>query len=201
MVVTKELLMNRIQYYQDKINDLEKQIALEKEKIETAKKDLTKLAEFENSPIEERTLRKKLYPDTTTVDIFDDFEELTSEGFQKYKRLIFDKGFYFSGKSWRFIVERLHTDDYVGDTTMTKFKTGNAGRLYQYAREELMKNADGLKDVKEIVFSKPYHLRAQNSSNRTGYGSIYEGDYLVHEGTEYGETTDYAFVGLEGYEF
>lgn len=47
-------------------------------------------------------------------------------------------------------------------------------------------------------FSTPFLLRAQNSSNRTGYGWEWDwsggyGDYT--EGTLYGETTDYFFVG------
>ena len=48
-------------------------------------------------------------------------------------------------------------------------------------------------------FSKPFLLRAQNSSNRTGYGWEWNwsggyGDYT--EGTFYGETTNYFFVGV-----
>ena len=50
-----------------------------------------------------------------------------------------------------------------------------------------------------FCFDKPYHLRAQNSLNRTGYGWEWDwsggiGDYI--EGTQYGETTDYGFVGV-----
>ena len=48
-------------------------------------------------------------------------------------------------------------------------------------------------------FSKPFLLRAQNSLNRTGYGWEWDwsggyGDYI--EGTLYGETTNYYFVGV-----
>ena len=48
-----------------------------------------------------------------------------------------------------------------------------------------------------IMFKTCYLLRAQNSSNRTGYGNIYYGDELVHEGTLYGETTSYVLAGVQ----
>ena len=48
----------------------------------------------------------------------------------------------------------------------------------------------------KIKFEKPYLLRAQNSNNRTGYGNEYYGYDLVYQGTLYGETTNYAFVGV-----
>lgn len=47
-----------------------------------------------------------------------------------------------------------------------------------------------------IPFSIPVYLRAQDSTNRTGYGSIYEGEDCVIEGTLYGETHGYLIIGV-----
>lgn len=40
------------------------------------------------------------------------------------------------------------------------------------------------------------HLGGQTFMNQTGYGSEYEGDMLVHEGTLYGEVTDFQIIGV-----
>ena len=49
----------------------------------------------------------------------------------------------------------------------------------------------------EVVFPIPVQFNAQNSSNRSGYGNRYCGEELIYEGTLYGETTDYMFVGAK----
>lgn len=46
-------------------------------------------------------------------------------------------------------------------------------------------------------FPVPVQFNAQNSSNRSGYGNRYCGEDLVYEGTLYGETTDYMFIGAK----
>lgn len=47
-----------------------------------------------------------------------------------------------------------------------------------------------------IFFDTPISFSAQNSANRTGYGNEYCGNILIYEGTKYGETTLYSFVGM-----
>lgn len=42
----------------------------------------------------------------------------------------------------------------------------------------------------------PCHLGGQTFMNQTGYGSENEGDMLVHEGTLYGEVTDFQIIGV-----
>lgn len=47
-----------------------------------------------------------------------------------------------------------------------------------------------------IILESTFQFRAQNSYNRTGYGSEYSGGDLVYEGTLYGETTTYIISGI-----
>ena len=56
-----------------------------------------------------------------------------------------------------------------------------------------------LQDEKQayLSFQSPVEFNAQNSSNRSGYGNRYCGEDLVYEGTLYGETTTYVFVGAQ----
>lgn len=92
-------------------------------------------------------------------------------------------------------------EKYVGDITFINFKLGHVGELSNHIKEELaLVNVEDYvdKDV-YIKLKKPFHLRAQNKRNRTGYGWEWDwsngyGDYI--EGTLYGETTDYVFAGI-----
>ena len=83
---------------------------------------------------------------------------------------------------------------------MTDFKIqrGNYGLLIKHVESEVSKAKEKaiLAKDDEIIFETPFLLRAQNSSNRTGYGNEYNGYDLVYEGTLYGETTKYAFIGV-----
>jgi hypothetical protein len=47
-----------------------------------------------------------------------------------------------------------------------------------------------------MFFKNPYLLKAQLSTNRTGYGNVYYQDELVYQGTLYGEYTPFYIVGL-----
>ena len=99
------------------------------------------------------------------------------------------------------VLERSKNRDYQGNITFTEFKKGNIGDLKRYVQCQFTED-DIVKcmETGEIkLFSKPYLLRAQNSRNRSGYG--WEWDWSdpyypsVMEGTFYGETTNYVFVG------
>lgn len=137
---------------------------------------------------------------TKTIKILDRFDGLN--GGEPYKRLIINNAFikknYDEETIWiHLIVERSRTDNYVGDITFTEFKNGDTLEFREYVMGQVDKG-----DVKEsgtIMFEKPYLLRAQNSTNRIGYGwrwdwsDPYSPD--ITEGTPYGETTNYYFVG------
>lgn len=154
-----------------------------------------------NKSIEDRTLRKYIGRDTKTVSLMDQFESLTEEGFQKYVRII-DTGVYTysKDKGFQFIIERLNGREYSGDISMTDYKNFRNANLYAKAKNQIKRylnsNEVNPEGNIEIMFDKPYRLRAQNSNNRSGYGSIYDGSDLIRQGTLYGETTSYAVVGI-----
>lgn len=199
MFFTREIIANQIK-------SIEKNIVKKKDELEKLNDDLLRiniklhnLEEYEKKPIEERTLSRYIFEDTRSVALMDEFEFLTEEGFKKYERLLVKNIESISGIRCRLIIERLEeNNDYHGDITMTDFKKGYTSSLVKYVTEEICnyKKSNKIISNQYIVFSKPYLLRTQNSSNRTGYGSEYNGYDLVYQGTLYGETTKYAFVGI-----
>ncbi len=144
----------------------------------------------------EKEIRKLLevgiYDDTRTVNLMDRFE-----GFGKgiaYVQLVLRNIVYLnidgSYEYLSLVVERSKDYRYVGNITFTELKQGQTRELYSFLRKQLSK--DSVEQYKnkaeEFRFDTPYLFRAQNSSNRSGYGWGYGG-------TQYGETTAYVFVG------
>jgi len=91
--------------------------------------------------------------------------------------------------------------------TMTDLKQhsgilrGNSNKEYHNSRfEGLMHElvqmpCIGPNEKKVIPFEVPVMLGGQTFANQTGYGSAYEGSYLLHQGTLYGETTSFLIIG------
>lgn len=144
-----------------------------------------------------------VYDTTRTMDILNEFEGLEGNG-KPYERLVISNGDRVDGSSryWlHYVIERSQNRDYIGDITFTNFKLGYVGDLRNHIKEELLLvNIEDYVDRDIFIkFNKPFHLRAQNKRNRTGYGWEWDwsggyGDYT--EGTLYGETTDYIFSGI-----
>ncbi len=143
--------------------------------------------------------------DTRSVSLLDRFEGY-GDGQPAYRRIVVKNTSYawFLGlkneAGLNLVIERSRSRDYVGDITFTEFKQDKDHNLREFLKQEINDEiAEKYLDKDEFYrFSKPYRLRAQNSSNRTGYGWEWDwsggyGDYT--EGTLYGETTDYVFVG------
>lgn len=145
-----------------------------------------------------------VYDTSRTVDILDKYEGLNGKDDKPYERLVISNGnrVVMNYKYCiHYVIERSRKKDYVGDITFTEFKKGYTSELNQHVRKEL-ENIDVNQYLDKdcfFRFNKPYHLRAQNSRNRTGYGWEWDwsggyGDYT--EGTLYGETTDYVIAGV-----
>ena len=198
MIYTRQSIMNSLERIENKIESKKKEISELYEDLDRMESKLKALDEYEKSPISHRTLKKYISEHTGSVAMMDEFESVTEEGFKRYERLFVQNTVYISGKSCHYIIERMSGNDYVGDITMTNFKQGYTSSLRKHAASELEKvDFDKIKEGEKVIrFTKPYLLRAQNSSNRTGYGSEYNGYDLVYQGTLYGETTRYAFVGV-----
>lgn len=155
--------------------------------------------------VKREVLTKHIYNDTRTIDLLDEFEGIGENNPYVYEMLEIPSAMYL----WKnnqyltlsLVVKRCRASDCVGDITFTEFKQDKVAELKNYVSQQITDNVveryHGKRDI--FYFDKPYHLRAQNSSNRTGYGWEWDwsggvGDYI--EGTLYGETTDYGFVGV-----
>ena len=190
-----EALDEKEDKYIESINAVQK-IEVEKPVVETYLPDGRKC-------IEEFIVN--VYDTTKTIDLLDKFEGIGREEKIAYKRLVIGNGRYtrFSKVGticFHLVIERGRGNDYVGDITFTQFKKGETYELHKYMEQEITDEIiEQYKDKNVFYkFSKPYLLRAQNSSNRTGYGWEWDwsggyGDYI--EGTLYGETTNYFFAG------
>lgn len=145
----------------------------------------------------EKRIRKLLeagvYDDTRTVDLMDRFEGIGKD--TAYVQLVLRNiacininGDY---EYLSLVVERSKDYRYVGNITFTELKQGKIQDLYNFLRKHITKEIiEQYKNkIEEYRFDTPYLFRAQNSSNRSGYGWGYGG-------TQYGETTAYVFVGV-----
>lgn len=200
MLVTKKSIEYEIKEIKDMIEYYERQIVELNERIIEKEELLNLLNQHEKRPVSEKTLYKYISDKTRSVPLMDEFENLTKEGFRKYERIVIKNTIWGKLGRYHLILARMSALEYVGDITMTDFKNqrGNYGLLMKHVETEVAKAKEKTVLTKniEIVFEIPFLLRAQNSSNRTGYGNEYNGYGLVHEGTLYGETTKYAFVGV-----
>lgn len=201
MPITSYSIQNDIESLQREIINMRKAIQDAEEAIEKKKVELEKVLQYENRPREQKELLRRLYRDTPTVQIMDEFESLTQEGYCKYERLVLLSSFYHCGTYFSYVVERRNGRECFGDITMTELKKEEYWELLQYAKETIDRHNKRKKTTRfhsgtVIYFKKPYRLRAQTSSNRTGYGNYYEGYDLVIEGTLYGDTTDYVILGV-----
>ena len=152
--------------------------------------------------VEEEELAVSVYEDTKTIEILDRFEGYKGNTNKPYKRLVVRNGSRIYGDYYfHYVIERGHKKEYVGDITFTSFKKNETNDLENHVKTEL-KSCDikrYLDKDQYFRFKEPFHLRAQNSHNRTGYGWDWDWSYGVGsytEGTFYGETTDYIFSGV-----
>lgn len=127
-----------------------------------------------------------------TIDIMDRFEGHGLE--TAYKQMVLRNVACINvdGKyiQLSLVVERSKDHRYIGNITFTELRQGNTKNLNEYLRNQI--TTEVIRETKDsnemFMFSTPYLFRAQNSTNRSGYGWGYGG-------TQYGETTAYVFVG------
>ncbi len=202
MTYTKDRIIQQIEALDSQIEEKQKEISELKIKQDEWRTKLQRLEVYEKRPLFERTLATYIFSDTKSVDLMDKFEAVNEDGFRVYDRILVQNHFgvgYVEGEYLfgHLIIERLEGRQSAGDITMTDFKTGLTSELQDYVKDQVsqrLRKYGTLPD--ELMFDIPFLLRAQNSSNRTGYGSEYNGYDLVYQGTLYGETFKYAFVGV-----
>lgn len=148
---------------------------------------------------EEEELLVHITSRSRTIELIDKFEGIGSDTI--YKRIVLSNIYYFNNERCRLVIERANSREFAGKTTLTNFKKGNAIALSLYVEsvitDDVVKNYSGKKEI--FYFDKPFKLEAQNSRNRQGYGTVWDWSggtgRVLYEGTKYGATTDYAFVG------
>jgi len=147
---------------------------------------------------------------TKTVDVMDKFEGFDEKKTGPYDRIVLENSYIVYAKNhvitYHLIIERYGDKKKnvktVGDITFSEFKGKKSPEVYAHADDQIIKAVKKNPKVleqKEILFEEAYNLRAQNQSNREGYGWEWDwsngvGDYW--EGTNYGETDDYCFTGV-----
>ena len=219
--MTKKEAEQRLKEIQDEIIKLQEEITdLQDEEsrllqlideLTTAEKN-RKFLVSPKSISEETSMHVRLYSDTRTTPIMDEFYYSDKE------YLIFDNIFYVRtdpSAFWRgislIVCGRLRYEITTIDDglTMTDLKKVSAShiyegvfkdskRLYSLEREILNATPKLTKARKIIVFGRPICLGGQIFENQTGFGSEYDGPYLVHQGTLYGEITSFYIIGMVG---
>ena len=162
----------------------------------------------------EEILKTRVYKDSRTVKIMDEFESKDDNLKKKYSSLELCDIFcikYRKRVYWiSLIIQRKPKEQQCIQSSLnfTNLKNKLLERVFTLDDEGSCKIVSEIfKGIREnwqceandigVVFPIPVQFNAQNSSNRSGYGNRYCGEELVYEGTLYGETTDYMFVGAK----
>ena len=153
--------------------------------------------------------------DTRTVALLDKFESINENGSKKYKTLLLEDAFYIRHLGHRYKISLYMQRKPLGSSciksslTFSDLKRELFNHIYSVESNspikivnEVLKAIAEVPNLQELqqtqfFFDLPVQFNAQNSSNRSGYGNRYRGEELVYQGTQYGETTTYVFVGAQ----
>ena len=208
----------------DRIDEINKEIELLHVKEDALQEELSKLQE-ELDTIEvnknqtallneiftvepNNSMVVHLYKDTKTTPIMDEFQQ-SDKSF-----LVFDKIFSI-GKNWTkvslvVVKDRWNTYCINSGLTMTDLKKESgrviregytnhnreSDRFFTLANELERASTKMTDNNSRIPFDNPIRLGGQTYANQSGYGSYYEGEFQVTQGTLYGETTGFIIIGI-----
>jgi hypothetical protein len=159
----------------------------------------------------EKELTARIYNDTKTIALMDEFERCDESGNKIYTELVLSDPFAIQYRRkcyWvGLVLKRMprNTNCLSSGLTFTAFKTAFCGKVFSLSNqgtnvlsksciEGVQKTFHPEIQTMKYEFPTPIRFSAQNSGNRSGYGSRYHWGELVYEGTLYGETTDYMFT-------
>lgn len=144
--------------------------------------------------------------DTSSIKLMDKYDGYGEDNEVVYKQLVLLNAVFVRHPQKHevyfgdLVIERRQGRRCEGDITFTQLKTEkeNYKELTEYIQKEMgkIKLEKYINKNIALCLKIPYRLRAQNSGNRTGYGSIWEFGEEIISGTLYGETNDYAIVGV-----
>ena len=210
--MTKEQVQKRLREVRDEIEKLKEEETILENKLDEIVTDenTQSLLNEINDVNDQNSMKVKLYEDTRTTPIMDKF-------YNSDKRFLVFEGIFSVGKNWTkvsLVVAKGRRDVNLIDSklTMTDLKKHSGtivgerflkgypetSRFYSLAKE-MLKAAPKLEKELKVPFETPIRLGGQTFANQTGYGSIYEGDYQVTQGTLYGETTGFYIIGIIAY--
>lgn len=164
--------------------------------------------------MENRVLQKYVYKTSGSIKIMDEFESTNNKNEKIYDTLELQDLFFIMYRKRRYsislLVQRKNYDQkcIYSSLTFTDMKKEilnyhffiedkNSYKVIHETFEGIKNNWNSKESETLYQFPVPVQFNAQNSSNRCGYGNQYCGEELVWEGTLYGETSDYIFVGAK----
>lgn len=157
-------------------------------------------------------LTRKIFSDTKSIQLMDEFESYNDQHVRKYDTLMFKSIFMvaYDNKRYRISLFLQRKPDNLkciySLLTFTELKKLYVNRSFTIEQRDEFEVLDevfkGIKRVNlseqsyyDYFFQRPVLFNAQNSSNRFYFGSTWCGGECVEEGTLYGETTEYVFIG------
>ena len=216
----RDNIQSKISEFQGKIDAISAKIAAlesEKEELEGQQYELEKqlwAIEKEEATAtvlnqlfnvtSENSIRKRLFPDTRTTPIMDEFYN-SDKQFLIFERmftlcpawehisLVVTKGCFGinyrdSGLTMTDLKKAVGT--YIDETTLHYRKTND--RKFPLYQELVIIGKKELHAGDEIPFQTPCVLGGQTFGDQTGFGAQYPGD----DGKEYGETTKFLIIGI-----
>lgn len=158
-------------------------------------------------------LVKRVFKDTKTIALLDEFEEIDDARNKIYDTLyipnmffiMYDHCMYSIGM---YLQRKLKNVTLIDSTlTFTKLKKKMLEKLFFETERhnnviinEVFNgiNKTNIEETDEFYhyFECPILFKAQNSLNKSGYGNRFYNGEMVYEGTLYGETSEYMFIGV-----
>ena len=171
--------------------------------------DMFDIAKAVTSVNKENSIKVRLYHDTRTTPIMDEFYHSDKDF------LVFERAFTI-GKNWTtvslIVSKRIPINVSVLDNgmTMTDLKKyigmvvtdsyfenmKETRRLYPLFKELIGVSKSTSESETRVGFECPVRLGGQTYDDQTGFGSEYHGSYEVIHGKQYGETTGFFVIGI-----
>jgi len=152
-----------------------------------------------NEVNEENSYHRRLWKDTKTVSLLDSY----LKSGKHFLLLEFPEYFLLNRQHiyCTLIITRYYygVDYESSQPTMTNLKQMNDDSRLKPLLEEIryiLNSHDKIQKGDVYSFRRPYAIGGQTSANRTDYGSIYYWGELQHQGTLYGEVTNFLSIGI-----
>lgn len=93
-------------------------------------------------------------------------------------------------------ISSLKQKIYADDTERVLARVPERMRPLTSGILDVLSNESITESDETFIFKVPFRIGGQTYDDQTGYGSYYEGDDCIYEGTYYGQTTSFYVVGI-----